>query len=201
MRRVEFARGCRAATATAARRLCRGAVTFDVRAPESRTTKRRSREQRVAALDHVPLLLGSAHLVSARSRSCFMSAADFCDAVDWRRSSIPLLVALACDAAALACCCCASGSTIAAEQRHAGALRAGLARPARCGACSAMPPPTCRASSGSAILPLLIGAGLAAGAVVSITSPPLAMVMRVGRTGGGGAVQHATGHSSSASPP
>ena len=171
----------------AARRLCRGAA-FDVRQPENEDEAAIA-EQRVAALHHVPLLLGTAHLLGAIA--VVVHVGGRLSALSLATIIMPILVALACDAAAYVL-------LRLRERIEIAAWKVTLAICALVGTTGAMWSLFGHAAadlpgmSGSALLPLLIGTGLAAGAVVSITSPPLAVVVRDRRLGRRGVVQQAT---------
>ena len=115
------------------------ALHFDVRHPENEDEAAIA-QQRVAALHHVPLLLGTAHLLGAIAVVAHVGGRF--STLSLATIVIPILVALACDAAAYVLLLLRERVEIAAVQGDAGDLRAGRHRPGRCGACSARPPPT-----------------------------------------------------------
>ena len=151
------------------------ALWFDVRHPENEAEAAIA-EQRVAALHHVPLLLGAAHLLGATA--VVVHVGGQLATLSLATIVIPILVALACDAAAYIL-------LLLRERVVIAAWKVTLAICALVGTTGAMWSLFGHAAaglpgmSGSALLPLLIGTGLAAGAVVSITSPPLAVVSAI----------------------
>jgi diguanylate cyclase (GGDEF)-like protein len=156
------------------------ALYFDVRQPENEDEAAIA-EQRVAALHHVPLLLGAAHLLGALA--VLFHVAGNVAALSTPLIVTPLLVALACDAAAY----------VLLRLHHQVALASNTLTLAICafvGVTGAMWSLFGHAAadlpgmSGNALLPLLIGTGVTAGAVVSIESPPLAVVCALVATAG-----------------
>ena len=148
------------------------ALFFDVRQPDNEDEETLA-AQRVAALHHVPLLLGIAHLLCAIA-VMVQTRGDFAP-LSAGTVVIPILVALACDAAAYVvlrlrdrldlspravtltiCALVAITSAMWSFFGHVVSWIPGMGE--------------------GALLPLLIGAGITAGAVVSISSPPLAIV-------------------------
>ncbi len=155
------------------------ALYFDVRVADSEDNAMIAR-QRVAALHHVPLLLGAAHLLGAFAVLVH---------VDGQIGSlsaqiiVPLLVALCCDFAAYALLRMRERIEVASHNLT-------LAVCALVGMTGAMwslfghSAADLPGMSGTAMLPLLIGTGVIAGAVVSISSPALAVVCAVVATAG-----------------
>ena len=148
------------------------ALVFDV-SQFDREDEAAIAEQRVAALHHVPLLLGSAHLLGAIA--VLTHVGGDLTALSLTTIILPLLIALACDASAY----------VLLRLRERIDLRAWKVTLTICllvGTTGAMWSVFAYAAADlpgmrdGALLPLLIGTGLAAGAVVSITSPPLAVV-------------------------
>ena len=148
------------------------ALHFDVRLPENEDEAAIA-EQRVAGLHHVPLLLGTAHLLGAIAVVAHVGGE--IGTLSLATIVIPLFVALSCDAAAYVL-------LMLRERVEIAAWKVTLAICGLVGMTGAMWSLFGHAAadlpgmSGSALLPLLIGTGLAAGAVVSIGSPPLAVV-------------------------
>ena len=156
------------------------ALYFDIRQPENEDEAAIA-EQRVAALHHVPLLLGTAHLLGALA-VVFHVGGDI-SALLSPQITIPLLIALGCDAAAYTLL----------RLRYRVAIASNRLTLAICGlvgttgamwslfghAAAELP-----GMSGNALLPLLIGTGVTAGAVVSIASPPLAVACALVATAG-----------------
>ncbi len=156
------------------------ALSFDLRAPEHEDDAVIA-EQRVAALNHVPLLLGTAHLLGALG--VLFHVGGSVSALSLSSIIVPILLVLGCDVAAY--------SLLRMRERiNVAPHRLTLAISALVGTTAAMWSLFGRAAAdlpgmaGNAILPLLIGAGVIAGAVVSITSPPLAIVCALGATVG-----------------
>ena len=156
------------------------ALFFDIRQPEDEDEAVIA-EQRVAALHHVPLLLGTAHLLGALA--VVFHVGGNLEALSTAQIMVPMLVALACDAAAY----------ILLRLRHriaVGSNTLTLAISAFVGTTAAMwslfghGAAGLPGMSGNALLPLLIGTGVTAGAVVSIASPPLAVVCALVATAG-----------------
>jgi len=156
------------------------ALQFDVRHPENEDDAAIA-EQRVAALHHVPLLLGTAHLLGAIAVVAHVGGRLWTLSV--ATIILPILVALTCDAAAYVL-------LMLRERIEIAARKVTLAICALVGMTGAMWSLFGHAAadlpgmSGGALLPLLIGTGLAAGAVVSISSPPLAVVCALVGTAG-----------------
>ena len=156
------------------------ALFFDVRQPEDEDDKVIA-EQRVAGLQHVPLLLCAAHLLGALALVIYAGGD-----VGFLSSApviIPMLVALLCDGAAYAL-------LWMRERIDAASNTLTLAVCGLVGITGAMWSLFGRAVADMpgigthALLPLLISAGVTAGAVVSITSPPLAVVCALVATTG-----------------
>jgi diguanylate cyclase (GGDEF)-like protein len=156
------------------------ALSFDVRQPDNEDEAAIA-EQRVAALHHVPLLLGTAHLLGALA-VVFHVGGDLA-ALSASPIIVPLAVALACDAAAYALLRLRDRIAVASKTLT-------LAISAFVGTTGAMWSLFGHAAadlpgmSGNSLLPLLIGTGVTAGAVVSIASPPLAVVCALVATAG-----------------
>ncbi|MCY7397561.1 MAG: EAL domain-containing protein [Sphingomonas bacterium] len=148
------------------------ALYFDVSQPDNEDEAAIA-EQRVAALHHVPLLLGSAHLLGAIAIVAHVGGQ--LSALSIATIVVPLLIALACDASAYVL-------LRLRERIDIAAWKVTFAICALVGTTGAMWSLFGHAAAdlpgirGGSLLPLLIGTGLAAGAVVSITSPPLAVV-------------------------
>jgi len=162
------------------------ALQFDVQHPENEDEAAIA-EQRVAGLHHVPLLLGTAHLLGAVAVVAHVGGKFWTLSV--ATIILPLLVALACDAAAYVL-------LMLRDRVEIAAYKVTLAICALVGMTGAMWSLFGHAAadlpgmSGSALLPLIIGTGLAAGAVVSISSPPLAVVCAL--VGSAGAILFST---------
>ncbi|MDQ3079465.1 MAG: EAL domain-containing protein [Pseudomonadota bacterium] len=156
------------------------ALYFDVRQPENEDDAVIA-QQRVAGLHHVPLLLVAAHLLGVLAVLFHISGGL---AVSLTASIIlPILVVLCCDAAAyvllqirdrievasnkITIAICALVGTTVATWSLFGHAAAGLP-----------------GMSSNAMLPLFIGVGVTAGAVASISSPPLAVVCALVATTG-----------------
>ena len=148
------------------------ALYFDVRQPESEDDSVIA-EQRVAALHHVPLLLGIAHLLCAVA-VLVQTGGNF-STLSATMVIVPIMVALACDVAAFAVLrfrdrfelsARSVTLTICALVAMTGAMWSFFGH-----IVSWLP-----GMGDGALLPLLIGTGVTAGAVVSISSPPLAVV-------------------------
>ncbi|MDQ3078080.1 MAG: EAL domain-containing protein [Pseudomonadota bacterium] len=148
------------------------ALFFDVRQPDNEDEAAIA-SQRVAALHHVPLLLGIAHLLCAVA-VLLQTHGDFAP-LSPINVMIPILVALICDVA---------GYTVlrVRDRFDLSARTATLTICVLVGITGAMwsffghlvswlP-----GMAEGALMPLVIGAGVIAGAVVSISSPPLAIV-------------------------
>ncbi|MDQ3074163.1 MAG: EAL domain-containing protein [Pseudomonadota bacterium] len=156
------------------------ALYFDVQQPENEDDAAIA-EQRVAALHHVPLLLVTAHILGAIA-VIFHVGGDL-SVLSASQIAVPMLVALACDAAAYVLLRVRDRIEVASNKLT-------LAISALVGTTGAMWSLFGHAAaglpgmSGTALLPLLIGAGVTAGAVVSITSPPLAVVCALVATAG-----------------
>ena len=156
------------------------ALFFDIRPPEDEDDKVIA-EQRVAGLHHIPLLLAIAHVLCAAAMLVGVGN-------DTARLSslpilIPLLVMLGCDAAAYALLRlydrieAASNTLTLAVCALVGTT--GVMWSLFLSAAADMPD-----LPGHALLRLMIGAAVTAGAVVSITSPPLAVVCALVATAG-----------------
>ena len=148
------------------------ALLFDISQPENEDEAAIA-EQRVAALQHVPLLLGTAHLLGAIA--VVVHVGGRLSALSLATIILPILIALACDGTAYVL-------LRLRERVDLAAWKVTLSVCALVGTTGMMwslfghAAADLDAMSGSALLPLLIGTGLAAGAVVSIASPPLAVV-------------------------
>ena len=151
------------------------ALFFDIRQLENEDDSAIA-EQRVAALHHVPLLLGIAHMLCAVAvivhtggNFATLSAATVV---------VPMLVALACDLAGF-------GVLRLRDRLDLSARTVTLTICALVGTTGAMwsffghVVSWLPGMGDGALLPLLIGTGVTAGAVVSISSPPLAVVCAV----------------------
>ena len=158
------------------------ALLFDITQPENEDEAAIA-EQRVAALQHVPLLLGTAHLLGAIA--VIVHVGGRLSTLSLASIIFPILIALACDASAYFLLRLRERIDLAAWKVTlsvcALVATTGMMWSLFGNAAADLP-----AMSGSALLPLLIGTGLAAGAVVAIASPPLAVVGAV--VGSGGAI-------------
>ena len=148
------------------------ALFFDIRLPENEDDVVIG-AQRVAALHHVPLLLGIAHLLGVIA--VLVQTGGTFTTLSAATVVVPIIVALACDVGAYAVLrvrdrldlsaltvtltICGLVGITGAMWSYFGHIVAGLP-----------------AMGEGALLPLLIGTGVTAGAVVSISSPPLAVV-------------------------
>jgi diguanylate cyclase (GGDEF)-like protein len=151
------------------------ALQFDVRHPENEDEAAIA-EQRVAGLHHVPLLLGTAHLLGAIAVVAHVGGSLW--TLSLMTIILPIVIALTCDAAAYILLSVRERLDIAAWKvtlSICGLVGMTGAMWSLFGYAAADLP----GMSSSALLPLLIGTGLAAGAVVSISSPPLAVVCAV----------------------
>jgi diguanylate cyclase (GGDEF)-like protein len=148
------------------------ALFFDIRQPENEDEAAIA-EQRVAALNHVPLLLAAAHLLGAIA-VLFHVGGDV-SALSAPQIIAPLLVALGCDAAAYVLLRLRERIEVASNKLTC-AISALVGATAAMWSLFGHAAADLPGMSGTALLPLLIGAGVTAGAVVSIASPPLAVV-------------------------
>ena len=147
------------------------ALFFDVRPPEDEDAKVIA-EQRVAGLHHVPLLLGLAHVLCASA--IVFHVGGHIGQLSTPRIILPLAAMLLCDGAACALLWLRDRIEVASNTLT-------LAVCALIGTTGAMWSLFLRAAvdlpdmTGNALLRLLIGAAVTSAAVVSITSPPLAV--------------------------
>ncbi|MCY7340241.1 MAG: EAL domain-containing protein [Sphingomonas bacterium] len=151
------------------------ALFFDIRQLENEDDSAIA-EQRVAALHHVPLLLGIAHLLCAVA-VVVRTGGNF-STLSTAAVVVPMLVALACDLAGF-------GVLRMRERLELSARTVTLTICVLVGTTGAMWSYFSHVVSllpemrDGALLPLLIGTGVTAGAVVSISSPPLSVVCAV----------------------
>ncbi|HXH00217.1 MAG TPA: EAL domain-containing protein [Sphingomicrobium sp.] len=148
------------------------ALFFDIRQPEKEDESAIA-EQRVAALHHVPVLLGIAHILCVAV--VFIHCKGHFGHVSATSLLVPTILALACDLAGYVIL--RLRTRLEMSPRTATLLICALvgisgATWSYFGHIAATVP----AISDGALLPLLIGTGITAGAVVSIASPPLAIV-------------------------